>query len=1060
MRLHFNSFTAGELSPILEARTDIPGLGRGCRKARNWMPWVTGGVQRRPGTKYRWTSRYSSTRTAALVPFVFSNSDALILEFGHQYIRFGSEGDLVESGGSAYQLAAEWTEDEVFEHKYVQVNDVMYLAHPSRAPWRLTRNANDDWSLESLHDMIEEGDVANGNLWPALLDENATSTTLACSSTAAGTTNADLVASADLFDDLHIGAFFELAHRRETAFDELTIPVYPPASEIMTVTGLPSAGETFTVNGRPYTWRAVATQPYEVLVPSAAEDVVPRMVAAINATSGSSAYGPGTAPHPDVEASDAGSTAAATSATGILTSNGNPDLTSGAPNFKITIGTGGDQREYRIDTNPQATGSSTTACDVRQAATAEGTLLNLLKAINLSGVGDGSDYHSNGGNFTVHPTVSASVLNANQLLITAKTGGTAGNSIPTTVSSWSSAASVVNRLKFGATTLKGGTAGAAYKLKIEARDTGSTGNDITVAETQSNASWIGTALTGGTDIDTQTEGILILGSFKVYSYGTWQGTVFLEAQRPDETWEVLTQWTGQNDRNVAGETFTAERQTRYRLRLVDGAGTSSADEDIPRFVIEAGDARLYGLVRITDVTDAQNAKCTVCRDLFSTDATTGWSEGAWSDYQGWPSAVAIHDQRLVFMGTTAKPQNIWFSATGDFHNFRRGTADSDGFVRELAANESSPIVYGVSLGQGIIIGKESSEWLGTSTDGQASVTPVNFNARTQSSYGTSNVQPVISGSRLIFVKSGGRALCEYLYAFDTQEFAAVELNELSNHLTRGRIRQLAYQRRPEPILWVVTEDGKLLSMHYRREKEFIAWAWHEMSGTVESVACIPGENSLDDVYLLVNRTIGGSTARYVEKIDGQTMLELEEDDIDDADQRALLTYLDCSVYQTGAASATWSGFDHLEGELIAVMADGLYHAPVRVLGGSITLSAAATKVLGGIDYSDDSPLIPMPVDFAGGDGTTAGKKWRAAEIALHLYRTAAARYADDEDSTFRDVKIRETGDDTSLPIPAFTGKKVLAGRPKHQDDVRVCLKPSGGEPMNVLALIVGAEISG
>jgi hypothetical protein len=412
------------------------------------------------------------------------------------------------------------------------------------------------------------------------------------------------------------------------------------------------------------------------------------------------------------------------------------------------------------------------------------------------------------------------------------------------------------------------------------------------------------------------------------------------------------------------------------------------------------------------------------------------------------------------MGTAAKPQTLWKSATADFHNFRRGVNEADGFTRDLAGSESSPIVFGVSLGQGLIIGKQSEEWLGSSTDGQASISPTNFNARRQSSYGAADVAPIVVGPRLVFARSGGRVLNDYQYAWDTQEFGAAELNELSDHLFISGIKQLAYQRRPDSIIWAVTNDGKLLSLHYRREKEFIAWAYHKMSGDVDSVACIPGDNDLDDVYILAQRNVGGTDYRYVEQIDTQTMFELEEDDIDEAEQRALLTYLDCSVFQTGAASATWTGFDHLEGELLSVQADGSYHAPVRVLGGGITLSRTATSVLGGIDYSDDSPLQPMNFDIGSRDGSSVGKTWRVAGLHFHFYKTSGARFADDENARFVDVKLRTSAGDVNAPVALTSGVIQVGTAPRYQDSVRVVLKPISGEPLNLLAFIPDLSISG
>jgi hypothetical protein len=47
-----NNFSAGELSPRCDARADIPKYKSGCIKLENFVPLITGGVRRVPGTEY------------------------------------------------------------------------------------------------------------------------------------------------------------------------------------------------------------------------------------------------------------------------------------------------------------------------------------------------------------------------------------------------------------------------------------------------------------------------------------------------------------------------------------------------------------------------------------------------------------------------------------------------------------------------------------------------------------------------------------------------------------------------------------------------------------------------------------------------------------------------------------------------------------------------------------------------------------------------------------------------------------------------------------------------
>ena len=235
-----------------------------------------------------------------------------------------------------------------------------------------------------------------------------------------------------------------------------------------------------------------------------------------------------------------------------------------------------------------------------------------------------------------------------------------------------------------------------------------------------------------------------------------------------------------------------------------------------------------------------------------------------------------------------------------------------------------------------------------------------------------------------------------------------------------------------------------------------------MSGTVESVACITGSNGLDEVYIATLRTINGVDVRMVECLDIATTIELDSDDIDDAAQRALLTYLDCSKRVTTASATSFTGFGHLDGGLVAVQADGAYYGTARVhSGGTITLERAAETILAGIDYSDDSMLVPYVVDAPSGNGSSADRKWTTKELSLRLYNTSALRHSDaSSGSEIWDGKLNNAADSVNSPRPVRNGIHRVCTAPRTQDDIRVMIQPKNADPLNVLAIYASAVITG
>lgn len=1154
MRVNFNKFSAGEISPRMAGMGNLPGAANGCFRLRNFFPSVTSGASRRPRLEYCGNA-ISHDVTPYLVPFNFSAGDALLLEFGD------NEFQVWDDGVSGVSVSTDWDSSVLTQLRYRQINDIVYFCDGATWPYRLTRNSNTDWDLDSFEAIFDAQSTDDGFSWPPMLDENPNDVTLTASAT---TGNITLTASADTFTAGQ--SYYQISHRRDMASDELFIPVLPAASADMSIPIVPFDGVKFVINGTEYTWKTDAAGPYQIDIESTIADCRDNVISAVNADpTDNNVYGGGTAPHPDVEASEATVNGTSAFASAVLTSDGS-NLYTDDPTLefrRVYIGSS----VYMFRDNVKDTLRLDATVNVKRGTTGKATLENLVKAINATGKNSVNYYAPSG--VTAHPDVTAAMTADNQVKVTAKTAGTAGNAV--TISTTEPI------LSWSGTTLTGGTSGATERVRIEAREVGEDGNDITVggmslnilsgthpadgdtvtvngvtytfkttitlaandvhrdgtvasallnlaraingtgtpgtdysaattanttvsasedivsgtlklasrstspssiavSDASANLSWTystfqlpfsQTTLSGGASASASSDGIEILGDYKIWSYGLAKGTVLLERLRTGtaDTWEAVRQWSMNNDRNIAEEGEALYPQT-LRLRVIGGVGTSSADVDRPRFVVEATDARISGLVKITSLTSATEAQATVIKALHSTDATAQWAECAWSERRGFPRGLTIHNQRLVFFGSDFQPQTIWSSATGDFHNFRRGVNDADGFTSSIAGDESSPIEWGISLGSGMVLGKQTEEWLCTSSDGQSSISPTNFQAKKQSAYGSSGVDPIIVGPRLIFVQSGGRTLLDYQFAWDEQVFAALELNEISNHLTRGRVKQLAYSRKPEQVVWVVTEDGKLLTMHYRREKEQIAWAYHPTpnpsgaEATVESVSVVNGTSSVDHIYFAVKRTINGDTRRYIERIHMQTVLDVEEDDIDEVSRRKLVTYLDCSKTAAGAYSAgdSVSGFSHLENETVSVYVDGAWHADKRVNGGAVVLDRAATEsVMVGIDYSDNSQLIPFNIDIGSINGTTVGKNVHLSEITVRLHQSSGIRHKNHFSNSDTELLIGKIYDSSTLgsgPPPVVNDVFMLCQSPRYTNDLRAEIRPLNGEPLNVLSLVL------
>ena len=217
------SFNSGELSPFLDALTSLEKYRSGCRTLENFILLPYGGAVRRPGSQYLGAAKHADKR-CRVVGFNFSTTTNFILEVGEEYIRFWSNGAIVESApATPLEVATPYQENELREIQYIQINDLVYFVHPSHAPRKLSRVSDTNWTIEEID-----------WTWPAFLDENTEATTITPSAT---TGNITLTASAATFEADHVGAFFRIAHRREEAYVERVLSTGSGQSSNLEVLG-------------------------------------------------------------------------------------------------------------------------------------------------------------------------------------------------------------------------------------------------------------------------------------------------------------------------------------------------------------------------------------------------------------------------------------------------------------------------------------------------------------------------------------------------------------------------------------------------------------------------------------------------------------------------------------------------------------------------------------------------------------------------------------------------------------------------------------------------------
>ena len=208
----------------------------------------------------------------------------------------------------------------------------------------------------------------------------------------------------------------------------------------------------------------------------------------------------------------------------------------------------------------------------------------------------------------------------------------------------------------------------------------------------------------------------------------------------------------------------------------------------------------------------------------------------------------------------------------------------------------------------------------------------------------------------------------------------------------------------------------------------------------ESVAVIPTDDSEYQVWVIVKRTVNGSTRRYVEY--------LNVFDFDETDNTSF-NFLDSALSYSGTAATTFTGLDHLEGQTVAILADGATHPDKPVSSGSVVLDRSATNVKIGLAYN--SILKTMRIDAGSQDGTSQGKTKRIYEITARLYQSVGVEVGPDLSNMER-IPFRTSANPMDEGIPVFTGDKEVEFRGNYDTDGYIIVRQTQPLPFTILSL--------
>jgi hypothetical protein len=530
-----------------------------------------------------------------------------------------------------------------------------------------------------------------------------------------------------------------------------------------------------------------------------------------------------------------------------------------------------------------------------------------------------------------------------------------------------------------------------------------------------------------------------------------------------------------------GVTITASAATGIN------GGQGFLATDVGR-LIRLREGATWGYCQITARASATAITVTIINSLTNTNAKSTWQLGLYSDTTGYPACGTFFGDRLWRAGCPAEPDRFDASMVSDYLNLSTtaldgAVTDSHAISRRLNEDDVQSIRWLRGGGSGLIVGTVEGEWIVTPSTNSEAITPTNVDAKMHTSFGSDDVQPVKADGAVISVESGGRRLREMLYSFVDNALQVNDMTVLAEHITKGDydpsypsdyastvarsgVKELAYQRKPIPVVWGARRDGVLLGNTYSKPEKVTGWHRHVLGGwvdgaklhhaEVESVCVIPSsDGSYDELWMCVKRLIDGRTVRYNEFLTAPH---------EQGDPREGALLVDSARTYTGSPTFTITGLHHLVGETVQLLVDGAAHPDVEVSEhGTIELNYAASLVHVGYKYNSDG--VTIPYDVGAEDGTALGKIQRIHGVAFMLYETLGLEVGHLDATALRanqafhpsrlyDIPFRTAADPMGLPPPLFTGiKSDFSWDGDYSMRSMICWRFSTTQPGEVLAIL-------
>ena len=391
----------------------------------------------------------------------------------------------------------------------------------------------------------------------------------------------------------------------------------------------------------------------------------------------------------------------------------------------------------------------------------------------------------------------------------------------------------------------------------------------------------------------------------------------------------------------------------------------------------------------------------------------------------YPSAITFYEQRLVYGGSTNKPQTLYFSKSGEVDNFTTGTEVDDGLVYVVSGNGNT-IRWLRGTEKFLSIGTFGDVLKATGGIDDV-ITPTSISIKPTNSFGVDKINPIGKGSQVFYMQRNKLIMRSLEYNFTQDSYFPTDRNTIAEHITVGGVDQIAFQEGRPNIVWSIRSDGALLGLTIEDEESISGWHRHDTSGEFKSVTTVARPSAYDQLWVCVKRRINGVDKYYIEY------------QADDVDFERRHDFFGLSSSESGDSALYNNKMFEDQKKYIHVDSALSFYGDQAGLGANASLTPAATTGVG-ITFTAGASV------FSAGD---VGKQlWRKSITGAEEGVALITGYVSATEVT---CTILEDFDSVSV-IPAgewFLTTMALSGL-SHLEGKEVVVVADGGQHPNVI----------